>query len=256
MSCYRKSWPIWAATVGVVCLVHSAAFGALVLTLDDLGIAGIEVIVVDGMPIGTGTTKGPSTHVDANALAGRVSFGGVVGGFTITDTTGTSKPVVGDADTARLDLTNFSTKGIGTLEIMLTDTGFMLAGQTTQPIILTHTMAGTDFGDSVSAAGFLDEANMEFGASRAAAVLSVPPPAGPAFALEGVTVGPPLAMMTPFSLSETVKLVHSSMDQISDFNTTLKCEVPEPSSVAMWGLVGCVGLVTYRRRRRSIPTAS
>ena len=50
---------------------------ALVLTIDDLGTAGIDVIVADNSPVGTPTAKGLSTVADDFPTAGAVQFSGI-----------------------------------------------------------------------------------------------------------------------------------------------------------------------------------
>ena len=83
------------AGTAVLAFVGSAN-GAFVLTLDDLGTAGVDRIIVDDAdgPVGTATSKGPSNVLDWSAGDGLISFIGTVGGFSVNFTIGTSKPIL------------------------------------------------------------------------------------------------------------------------------------------------------------------
>ena len=100
--------PLAALVLGVVLAVPSPSQAGLVLTLDDLGTAGIDAIIVDDMVAGTATAKGTSNFADSSPVAGSVLLLGTVGSFTVNVTTGTSKPIVGSAGLARLDLPSVS----------------------------------------------------------------------------------------------------------------------------------------------------
>ena len=109
---------LFAPAFALVALVAMAApaQAALVLTIEDLDVPGSLIIIVDDSAIGTGTTKGLSTTVDAFGGSGVIMFSGTVGGFMVQVSTGLSKPLLGQPALAHLKLSNSST-GIGHLVV-------------------------------------------------------------------------------------------------------------------------------------------
>ncbi len=100
---------------------------------------------------------------DNNATVGLIVFNGPVGSFNVLGATGLSKPVVGDASVARLDLSVVTiNSAVGsTLTISLTDTDF---GDGSGDTILTSSIGGTTAG-TTTFQSYLDLANQPFGTS-------------------------------------------------------------------------------------------
>ena len=197
-----------------------------VLTLDDLEIDGIEVIVVDNEPEGTPTNKGLSNNVDQNPMPGVVVFSGSVGTFSVTVTTGISEPVIGSLDQARLHLNSVNVSGVavGTLEIMLTDTDFLLGGQP-RSATFTSGIGGTTDG-TVEFEQILDRNNNEFGIDG----LVPPDPDLPPDIVSvaqgpfsgGVFAGEETELVVlgegEFSLTEKVRITHAADGDITSFD--------------------------------------
>ena len=241
-----------AAVLGLSLTVPSVTHAGFVLTLDDTGVGVIEVIIADDAPIGTMTKKGMTTALDSSPGLGVISFAGAVGGFTTQLNSALSKPLAGNsANLARIDLQNTSTTysggGVGTLEIMVTDTDFMLPGGLS--VVLSQRIAGENVGDSVEVIdGFLDEGNMEFGI--AGGPLRSLGPMGPfasaPFEDDTSMLGAPLAGL--FSMSQHIRVVHSNSMQVSQFATTMVAiTIPEPSTLLI-SLLG-ISVVSISRRR-------
>jgi len=213
----------------------SLANASLVLTLDDLTTVGIDVIVVDNADggIGTVTGKGVSNFADGSATFGVVNYNGVVGTWTVNISTGVSDPVIADS----LDLNSVNVSGgVGSLQIMLTDTGY-----TSPTTGLLSEIGGTTNG-TVTASQSFDPNNAEFGIGT---TINQGPFVGGAFSdTQGASF--PLAL-GPYSLTETVTINHTAAGQITSFDYS--SSVPEPASLGMLGL-GLVGLGFAARRRR------
>jgi hypothetical protein len=241
--------PALLAGTLIVGLAGGAQAG-LVLTLDDLSTSGIDVIVVDEGPIGTNTAKGLSTDLDGGLGAGLVSFAGAVGAFVVNVSTGISKPFLGGSDVAVLDLNSINVNGgtIGTIEITLTDTDFVLDGPQTgmwQDFYLKHNIGGTTTG-VVTSQVYIDSANQEFGQEMS------PGPCGEI--LFGNVYGGSCVLKTddlaagPFSLSQVVRITHDSIADITSFDSEVRAEISEPASLAIFA-AGLLGLGVLRRRR-------
>ena len=112
--------------------IAAGANAGMVMTLDDLGTPGVDIILVDNTDggVGTATTKGVSNTLDGIVVDGVTVYVGSVGTFGVNVTTGQSKPQIGSLDVATLGLNSVtvSTTGAGSLQIMLTDTDFLLSG--------------------------------------------------------------------------------------------------------------------------------
>ncbi len=235
---------ILLALVGILALSASSASAALVLTLDDLSTVGIDVIVVDGSPVGTATALGPSTVADGSATAGVVFFSGGVGVFSVNITSGLSKPAIGAGSLGKIDLNSVDVSGSGgTLELMLTDTGFL-----TGPVInvgILGLIGGTTNG-TVDYQAWLDPANAEFGMGPGTITTGLQSFTTGAFSgtfpSNGALVTPPV------SLTQWVSLTHGASG-VSSFNAELTI-IPEPATIVIWSLLGSLGIVVAWRRRR------
>jgi hypothetical protein len=251
---YSSALMIMALLVGVFVIgIVQDANALFVLTLDDLGTPGIDVIVSDNAPILTGTKKGPTNFVDGSPTVGAVSFNGAVGTFSVNVTTGVSKPVIGGFNVSRIDLNSINVSGgaAGTLKIELTDTDFSLPVPP-NPYVLTSLIGGTTDG-TVDFDQFIDLSNNEFG---------IGPPApniplvlsqgtfGPG-AFSGTTSGN-IHITNPFSITEEIWITHNAAGDITSFNAESNVAIPEPTTLILFGfgLVGVAGFAWHRKKKQ------
>lgn len=116
-----------------------------ILVLDDPNTPGVDVIVVDNMPVGTMTPRGPSNYADASATLGEIYYSGAAGSFSMNRVTARSKPLIGFADEADITINavDRSSKA-GTLIIEATDGNFFMS--TTGTHQLTSPVGGVAAG--------------------------------------------------------------------------------------------------------------
>lgn len=119
--------------------------------------AALQLRISDGTPGGTITVVDQDIN-DFSPIVGAVSYSGPIGtNWIATLSSGTSKPILGSAETPRIDLNTFnlsSTSG-GNLTIELTDTDFLEDGPT------TFALGGNSAG-SLSYNTFYDDGNGHF----------------------------------------------------------------------------------------------
>jgi len=226
--------------------VSGPAQAAFVLYLDDLSTPGVDVILADNQGVGFATAIGPTTVADTLGQLGAMNYMGTAGVFSLNITTGISKPVIGNSFVGSMDLNSVNVSGgAGTLQIGLTDTDFLLTGQDTRGLQIINAWGGTTNG-SITAQGWLDPANAEFGTGAFTTGLQGPFGPGAFSATASAPVGV-LGTGVPFSLTEAVTITHTAAGQSTSFNKSLSA-VPEPTTILLSGLgLLCIG--AYLRRR-------
>jgi hypothetical protein len=219
---------IVALAVGVLAPTGHAG---MVLSVDNLGTVGIDVIVVDGLPAGTPTAIGASTLADVDAANGFISVNGALGAWSYNVTSGFSKPAIGGVTQPMMDLNtvDVTSSGPATLKIMLTDMGFA-TDPTWSSATLVSAWGGTS-GGTVTLDQIFDPSNTEFGTSIYK-LTSGPWPKG-AFS-ETLSLAVPLD--PAFSITEVAVITHAGAASTSfDATSTV---VPVPGAI----LLGFLGL--------------
>jgi len=209
-------------------------------------VAAFKVSIADGVnPTVVVTDNGPG---DVDPLVGSINWTGNIGVFHVTVVGALSKPIIGSAGVAKIDMTVSAVNlgGAGTLTTMATDTGFTGSGH-----LLSSAIGGTlSVGQTDQADAYTDGGNVEFGlggSGGAHANLGLFTGPGP-FAGSATGVG---TFASPFSL--TVKDVTTSGAVVGGFSFDHSAEVtPEGSSLAMLlpGLAP-LGLILRRRMKKA-----
>lgn len=229
-------------------LMVPAAIVALLLTMGQDAKAAFKLELSSGATTVTITDGGAG---DSSATAGVIAFNGSVGAnFSINITTGISKPVLGSAFEAKMDLNsvNVSSLGAGTLTIRLTDTDFILPNKIGDQMVLTNSWGGTTNG-SITAQGFASLSNTEFDTSGGATPFQGPFGPGAFSSTASSLVGPFTAANQAFSLTEVVTITHTGKGQVTSFDKEITAVVPEPGTLMLFGM-GLLGVAAYGWRRR------
>jgi hypothetical protein len=148
-------------------------------------------------------------------------FNGPVGSFNVFGASGLSKPVVGDASVAELDLSVVTLNSVvgSTLTISLTDTDFGAgSGNTT----LTSVIGGTNSNGTTSFQSYLDPDNDEFGMDCTSGSQG---PLGGAF--DDTATGP-CTLSGPFSLTAMATVTGTGIQSFGS-STTAPFSPPECS---------------------------
>lgn len=236
----RLTTTFLAATLSLAVFASTSDAG-LVLVIEDLSSGGTKIIVLvdfDG-GVGTATAAGNSTHADGMSGDGIVMYAGSIGVFNVQISAGTSKPIIGNAWLARLDLLNMSVSSTaaGKLHIMVTDTDYLLT--TDGPRRYSLGVGGTTDGTVVATAHY-DTANVEFGAGTSIVSGSL---TGNPFMYYGHGSEEPNGK---FSMTVAVYIEHRQ-GQATSFDAL--AQVPEPASLVLVGL-GFAGFASRRRSRK------
>lgn len=197
---------------------------------------------------------------DSSSTAGQVSFVGTIGSWTISFTSGSTKPLLGSATNPSMTLTSMvaTSKGSGTLSISFSDTNFSPVANHAD--VFHSTIGGTvgsKTAGSITYNTYASRANTLFGTTTH---LTSSGPFGPgSFSAAGTSKQ--MVFLSDFSLTQQVTIVHNKAGT-SSFNaafTTTSVHVPDSgSSVALLGiaLVGVEGLRRVFRRTRSVSKPS
>lgn len=235
--------------VGVIGIVQGAN-SAFMMTIDDLATPGVDVIITDDVV----TAGEPKLSDGSPGVTGMITYTNGVGAFIVAVTTAISKPILGNASLAMIDVNNISVSGgAGTLRIIVTDTDFSLASQSLYPMRLTNLMGGVTAGE-VTTQGWLDPGNAEFGMGTGTQTVGPIGALGPgafsetAFNLATLPLG-----SDPFSLTEQIDITHLNAFDNSSFNKELRATAtPEPGTLILLGsgLFGLTGYAKLRRKRK------
>lgn len=230
----------------------AAAFGALLLAVFGWNAAPAHAGFVLEISGGATTVTIADGGVnDANGTVGRISYFGTIDGFSINLTTGISKPVIGTAEVAQLDLSSFHISGAaaGTLTIRLTDTDY-----TSEMIGVAVSAVGGSSQGTVSVQTYVDRDNAEFGTGDLLTDFGVL--SGSGFSASEVAgIDPTINNdgLSPYSLTIVATVTHDAAGQTTGFDALLQtavteADVPAPASMAVFAF-GLAALGALRRRR-------
>jgi len=174
--------------------------------------AGPTVVVVADQQVGP--------PADGIALVGAVNYSGAVGpNWTLTVTTGTTKPLSGDATQPLMDLTSVDANslGPGILIVEFSETNF---GPLPGGSVFAAGIGGTTVG-TVSYSAFADAANIPFAPTT---LLTTQGPFGPG-AFDGTASSAATGPLPSYSLTQRVVFTHSRTGLSSSFGATLRANL-------------------------------
>ncbi len=225
----KKSFMVFSFVVMVALAVFVMsevpyAHAGFVLEIEDMGVGGAVHTAYDD---GSGA--------DRISGDGTIQFSGSTTNWVLNFTSGTTGP---GNSLSILSLNGYNTSAPATLEIRLTNTGY-----SGSPTSMTQAINSTNSAATVTAKGYFDATNSEFGIGGEVVALGPLTTAG--YNVSGSTgVAAPVG---DFSLTTVVRLTHAEAGQTSMFGSTLS--VPEPGIMTLLGvsLVGLIGVGTTRR---------
>lgn len=172
---------------------------------------------------------------DTNATLGVVVFQPTFANWVVDIDVGTSKPIIGSANLAQMNLSILATStGAGTLQVTLTDTGF------TSPIgnLNAISTVGGAWAAPVTYSSSLTDINGTQALTNAAF----------AFLPPGSTQGgSAIGVVSPYSLQVIATLTSAAAGTNGSVDTRL--EVPEPGTLGLMGFgLLLLGYINMRRR--------
>ena len=234
--------------VALVCMIGmstkaDASFFAAIC--DDLACAGgNDFIILDN----NGNLSGGGAANDNIAAIGAINFSTSAFGYSLAVNTSQSKPIIGSASAPQLDLTFTATTSNSinnNIFLYASDTDFLGVGS--HPFLLT--LGGTSSGGSGTVTGraWGGTSNTALQFSGANLFGTAGPLSGPAFS--DSTSGNFTSVVSPYSLTIGVAVNRTSAGTTTgDLNLAVST-VPEPASMALFGL-GLMGVGAVNRRHK------
>jgi hypothetical protein len=231
-------------------------YSGILAALSVLAILGISAVPANAafmLRLMSGATTILVTDQGAGDLTagagevGIITFIGVVGGFNINVTIGSSKPLLGSASLPTMNITSLNATTTGgapafprTLKIELTDTDFI--GPLPSPAGFNYFLSGTLVPGTLSGSAFVDDGNVGFATTtQIGSTLS----GGPGDFSASTSGSAPFT--APYSATIVATITHTAPSQTTTFDTTLSA-VPEPTSLLLLGSgLAALGL-RFRRK--------
>jgi hypothetical protein len=247
-----KRFVLCAALVALISVGSRSADASLIMVLNDLSTAGADVVIIDDSLAGTvsSTTAWTSntTDVIGAGVPDFMLFSGTVGGFTVIATTGTS-----ETNGIGLDSVSVSSTSGGAIDILLIDTDFIDNGFA---FLTSFNILAGGVGTVIGQSGY-DDGNSEGSYAGDGSGFSLLWP-GAIIETEFMTstsANNPFMGWSPDGVSGSYSMFLAARITHTGAGTTqwssLLRQIPEPGSLAVWALIGGIGLVAGRRRSRS-----
>lgn len=230
------------------CLI--AAIGIVALAASPVARAVPTLMLFDGT--NTMVITDQMLH-DSSSAVGQVTFVGTIGSWTISLTTGTTKPALGSATSPSMTITSMvaTSHGSGTLTVSFSDTNYAPpSSATTYKDMFNSSIGGTvgsKTAGSITYKTYASNANTLFGTTKQ---LTSSGPFGPG-SFSGAATGHSV-FLSDFSLTQQVTIVHTKSGT-SSFNATLTgtpVKVPDSGSYVVLLGIAFAGVEGLRRAFR------
>jgi hypothetical protein len=218
----------------------SALFIAIIFTFVSSAHATLQIRLTQGGSPQVVVIDQGALDTDPGTL-GSASWSGNVGVFSVSVTTGTSKPMMGSASKPQMSLVSIETTSSqqGTLSVEVTDTDF---GPLDAYVVGFDTLVnGTRIGNQVQFDAYDDTTNAPYGPGANIA-------SGTWNGSGMISWGSPyytsvVPTSSPFSLTMKADITHTAGgSQTTQFDATIESRVvPEPGTILLLGL-GLLGL--------------